>query len=1047
MVPCRLELEGFLCFRERRELDFDGSDAWLLWGENGSGKSSVFDAVTFALFGRHRDGKRGWDDLIHKERREAFVGFEFEAGGTRYRVEKRIKRATRGAARVVPSGMREAGVGLDGDRVWEEVAGTSTARGFDDWIAEVVGLSDEAFVSSVLLTQGQADRLLAATGSDRFKVLAGIVDLARYERVHARADDRRKRAKADWESARDRAQAIALVTEEELSAAEEACRAAESQLAAAREEEGRLGDRLARAGEWEALLRDRAEAERKLREFEELLSREDAIRRGAERARDLRGTLPRLREAVEARARDAELGGRIEAGEGALARSGAEVARCEGELSEAERVLAARDEEARGLLEAESRARDGLESLAGDWASVEEIARAGERLRELEKDLSRYPADLDEMVERFERAARLLGEREAAARALERMARDWDQWWKARGDHARESAEAKREAAAIEEQDRRRAEALAEWERLGSAEDAARDRMAKFRHELEAARTRLERLETLDGAAECETCGRPLDEGHVELERERRESARSEAEERLRSSKNEYERLSARRGESRRAWEEAGERLETARKRLREIETRRDVASNRMGEAARRWGEGLSELPEAAREGLKGLSEFGSAPDSEENPAMSRLETARRDWEESKRAATELEKVKQALEGRRERLVSRDNELERVRGLSAGLSAPPEEIRARRAALMAERDDLRRRRAEADRGLKTARERVEAARRAREAAREASARLERDLAGLNATRAAAREAETRAREALSAAWREVGGTLDLPGLEVLDRELRELDARGVERDWERLDAARGMLSAGRERLAELTRRMEDTPEADRITRADCEAERVRIRKALEDGEKARRAAERTRDGLRDRRTRREEAEREAMALDKRHRVREELAKLLGRDHLQRALAREAEREIVDLAAPTLDRLTGGRLRLRLRENATRDEAFSLEARTRELNDEAIPVAYLSGSQRFRVAVSLALAIGQYAGATRRPVEAVIIDEGFGSLDREGRQVMIGELRNLRGRLRRIIVVSHQEEFADAFPDGYKFSVGEGGPEVNRFREE
>jgi DNA repair exonuclease SbcCD ATPase subunit len=72
-----------------------------------------------------------------------------------------------------------------------------------------------------------------------------------------------------------------------------------------------------------------------------------------------------------------------------------------------------------------------------------------------------------------------------------------------------------------------------------------------------------------------------------------------------------------------------------------------------------------------------------------------------------------------------------------------------------------------------------------------------------------------------------------------------------------------------------------------------------------------------------------------------------------------------------------------------------------------------------------------VAVSLSLAIGQYAGATRRPVRAVIIDEGFGCLDAVNRQVMIQELQNLRNHLELILLVSHQEEFASAFRDGYR----------------
>jgi DNA repair exonuclease SbcCD ATPase subunit len=86
-----------------------------------------------------------------------------------------------------------------------------------------------------------------------------------------------------------------------------------------------------------------------------------------------------------------------------------------------------------------------------------------------------------------------------------------------------------------------------------------------------------------------------------------------------------------------------------------------------------------------------------------------------------------------------------------------------------------------------------------------------------------------------------------------------------------------------------------------------------------------------------------------------------------------------------------------------------------------------------------------VAVSLALGIGQYASRQHRPIEAVIIDEGFGCLDRQGRQGMIQELQNLRGQMRCILLVSHQEEFAEAFADGYRFELQDGTTKVTRFQ--
>jgi DNA repair protein SbcC/Rad50 len=146
---------------------------------------------------------------------------------------------------------------------------------------------------------------------------------------------------------------------------------------------------------------------------------------------------------------------------------------------------------------------------------------------------------------------------------------------------------------------------------------------------------------------------------------------------------------------------------------------------------------------------------------------------------------------------------------------------------------------------------------------------------------------------------------------------------------------------------------------------------------------------------------------------------------------------------------VECANAVLDRLSGGQLYLKLSGEAGGDgasaKALDLEAYNRGAADRPINVAFLSGSQKFRVAVSLALGIGQYASRRHRPIESVIIDEGFGCLDSQGRQVMIQELQNLRSQMRCILLVSHQEDFAEAFADGYQFKLENGATRVRRLQ--
>jgi DNA repair exonuclease SbcCD ATPase subunit len=157
------------------------------------------------------------------------------------------------------------------------------------------------------------------------------------------------------------------------------------------------------------------------------------------------------------------------------------------------------------------------------------------------------------------------------------------------------------------------------------------------------------------------------------------------------------------------------------------------------------------------------------------------------------------------------------------------------------------------------------------------------------------------------------------------------------------------------------------------------------------------------------------------------------RVHRTLERKLDRYNLQSHLRTTAEQAIVANADAILQRLSDGMLHLSLQPGTGR----TLDLRVTDYEKgrrEMLPAA-LSGSQKFRVSVALALGIGQYAcGLSQGGVKSVIIDEGFGSLDKEGREKMIEELHNLGRMLERIIVVSHQEEFESAFPHRWHISV-------------
>src|SRR5947209_5555720 len=97
MIPKRVRLQGFLCYKDEQEIAFDGSSLWMLAGLNGSGKSTVFDAVTFALFGHHRGGSQGATDLITKGENGFAVEFDFTLEGQLYQVRRTLRRRGTGA--------------------------------------------------------------------------------------------------------------------------------------------------------------------------------------------------------------------------------------------------------------------------------------------------------------------------------------------------------------------------------------------------------------------------------------------------------------------------------------------------------------------------------------------------------------------------------------------------------------------------------------------------------------------------------------------------------------------------------------------------------------------------------------------------------------------------------------------------------------------------------------------------------------------------------------------------------------------------------------
>ena len=202
MRPLRLDLAGFAVFREPTTVDFTDADFFALVGPTGSGKSTVLDAICFALYGtvpRWND-RRAIANALAPSAAEARVRLIFESGGARFAATRVVRRDGKGkvthharrpgaaAARLRPVRLD---TGLDAGDLGEVLAGTPAEM--DEAVLDAVGLPFEQFTSCVILPQGQFAEFLHAKPAARQQILVNLLGPARL-REGAGAGDRGRAA-------------------------------------------------------------------------------------------------------------------------------------------------------------------------------------------------------------------------------------------------------------------------------------------------------------------------------------------------------------------------------------------------------------------------------------------------------------------------------------------------------------------------------------------------------------------------------------------------------------------------------------------------------------------------------------------------------------------------------------------------------------------------------------------------------------------------------------------------------------------------------------
>lgn len=177
MIPIKLTIEGLYSYQKRQTIDFENlinAGLFGIFGSVGSGKSSILEAITFALYGEterlNSKDKRAYN-MMNLKSNTAFIAFDF------YNYEDKIFRATREFKR--------------NSKRFDDIK-TPTVVFYEwinnDWIPlnhssaeEIVGLSYDNFKRTIIIPQGQFKEFIELGAKDRTQMMKEIFKLHRYD--------------------------------------------------------------------------------------------------------------------------------------------------------------------------------------------------------------------------------------------------------------------------------------------------------------------------------------------------------------------------------------------------------------------------------------------------------------------------------------------------------------------------------------------------------------------------------------------------------------------------------------------------------------------------------------------------------------------------------------------------------------------------------------------------------------------------------------------------------------------------------------------------
>ena len=191
MRPIKLTISAFGPYASKQVIDFEelkGRNIFVISGKTGAGKTTIFDAISYALYGEASGESRETDSLrshFADDNTETYVELEFELRGERYivnRVPKQKKKKARGEAYTEKSA--DATLTLPDGKIITKV------KNVTDKIIEILGITREQFKQIVMLAQGEFKKLLLADSVEREGIFRKIFNTYDFEKIQAELKDK-----------------------------------------------------------------------------------------------------------------------------------------------------------------------------------------------------------------------------------------------------------------------------------------------------------------------------------------------------------------------------------------------------------------------------------------------------------------------------------------------------------------------------------------------------------------------------------------------------------------------------------------------------------------------------------------------------------------------------------------------------------------------------------------------------------------------------------------------------------------------------------------